>query len=92
VSGAQLDYFTLFSVHSMTLQRQSQLSCLCMLAKCVFSCILVISVVVMLECGVCYFLSLSVQGASYKLLHMLCTGVKHVGEVCKVTRIVLLAL
>jgi len=47
---------------------------------------------VMQECGVCYFLSLSVERASYQPMHMLCTGVKQVGDVCEVTWIVLLAL
>jgi len=47
---------------------------------------------VMLECDVCHFLSLSVQRASHQPLYVLCTGVKQVGEVCKVTGIVVLTL
>jgi hypothetical protein len=72
------------------LWRQPQFSCMCMPAEYIYSWILVISVMVMLVCGVCYFVSWYVRRTSYQPLHVLCTGVKR-GTSCKVTRIVLVS-
>jgi hypothetical protein len=105
-SQGTVEYFSCFFCHSSSSQASVRNSAgLLYILQCTFcdssavcACLLNLhvaifwlSLMVMQECGVCYFL-LSVERASYQPLHMLCTGVKQVGEFCGVTWIVLLAL